>query len=258
MRRTGIGIAVVAGVLLAAAAASGQTAEELVEKNIRARGGLEKMKSVKSMRMTGSMALGGESAPTVLEFKRPGRLRWEFTLDGQTAIQAYDGTAGWAIMPFEGKTEPEKMPAEGIENFKRQADMDGPLVDYKAKGNRIELLGKGTAGGRDAWQLKVTAPDGEQRVVFLDAETGLQVKTVARKTVDGNEVEVVSVIGDYRDVDGLKLPHFFESSVTGVPETQSMKFDRIELNVPLEDSRFGMPKARAPSPPAVAPTPSVS
>ena len=258
MRRTGIGIAVAAGMLLGDAAASAQTAEELVEKNIRARGGLEKIKSIESMRMTGTMALGGESAPTVLEFKRPARLRWEFTLDGQTAVQAYDGTTGWAIMPFEGRTEPEKMPAEEIENFKRQADIDGPLVDYRAKGNRIELLGKGIAGGRDAWQLKITASDGEDRVVFLDAETGLQVKTVARKTVDGNDVEIVSVIGDYREVGGLKLPHFFESSVTGVPESQSMKFERIELNVPLEDSRFAMPRARAPSPPPAAPTPSVS
>lgn len=258
MRRTGIGIAVAVGMLLGAAAASAQTAEELVEKNIRARGGLEKIKSIQSMRMTGTMALGDESAPTVLEFKRPARLRWEFTLDGQTAIQAYDGTAGWAVMPFEGQTEPQEMPAEEIENFKRQADIDGPLVDYRAKGNRIELLGKGIAGGRDAWQLKITAPDGEERVVFLDAETGLQVKTVARKTVDGKDVEIVSVIGDYRDVGGLKLPHFFESSVTGVPESQSMKFERIELNVPLEDSRFAMPKAKAPERPSAAPTPSVS
>lgn len=258
MRRTRIGIAVAAGLLLGAAATAAQTAGELVEKNIRARGGLEKIKSVQSMRMTGTMALGDEAAPTVLEFKRPGRVRWEFTLDGQTAIQAYDGTTGWAVMPFEGKAEPEKMPAEEVENFKRQADIDGPLVDAKAKGNRIEFLGKGTAGGRDAWKLKVTAPDGEERVVFLDAETGLQVQTVARKTVDGNEVEIVSVIGDYRDVGGLKLPHSFESSVTGVPETQSMKFERIELNVPLEDSRFAMPKARAPERPPAAATPSVS
>lgn len=258
MRRTGIRMAVAVGGLLLAAAASAQTAEELVEKSIRARGGLEKIKSVQSMRMTGTMALGDETAPTVLEFKRPGRLRWEFTLDGQTAIQAFDGAAGWAVMPFEGKTEPEKMPAEEVENFKRQADMDGPLVDYRAKGNRIELIGKGSAGGRDAWQLKVTASDGEERVVFLDAETGLQVKTVAHKTVDGNDVEVVSVIGDYRDVGGLKLPHSFESSVTGVPQSQSMKFERIELNVPLEDSRFAMPKPKAPERRSPAPTPAVS
>lgn len=258
MRRTGIGIAVAAGMLLGAAAASAQTAEELVEKNIRARGGLEKIKSVQSMRMTGTMALGDETAATVLEFKRPGRLRWEFTLDGQTAIQAYDGTTGWAVMPFEGKTEPEKMPAEEVQNLKRQADMDGPLVDYRAKGNRIELLGKGSAGGRDAWELKVTAPDGEERIVFLDAETGLQLKTVARKTVDGNEVEIVSVIGDYREVGGLKLPHSFEASATGVPQSQSMKFERIELNVPLEDSRFAMPKAKTPERPSAAPTPAFS
>ena len=82
--------------------------------------------------------------------------------------------------------------------------------------------------------------------MFLDAESGLQVQTVARKKIDGEDVEMVSVIGDYRDVGGLKLPHFFASNVTGVPGTQSMKFDRIELNVPLEDSRFVMPKARAP------------
>lgn len=231
-----------------AASVSGQTADELVEKNIRARGGLEKIRAVESVRMTGTMEVGDEAVPTVLELERPGRLRWEFTLEGQTVIQACDETAGWTVMPFEGKTEPEKMAQAELSSFRRQADIDGPLVDSLAKGYRIELVGKGSAGGRDAWKLKIIAKDGEERTVLLDAGTFLQVGTLSHKKVDGNDIEIESVIGDYRPVAGVQFPYSFESTAKGMPQKQVMKFERIEVNVPLEDARFAMPKLSAPAP----------
>jgi outer membrane lipoprotein-sorting protein len=243
---------VIAFLAAAGLAAGGfaQTADELVEKNIRARGGLEKIRAVQSVRMTGTMEIAGEGVPTVLELKRPGRLRWEFTLEGQTVVQACDETTGWTVMPFEGKTEPEKMPDAEFASFRRQADIDGPLVDFRAKGYRIELLGKDATGGREAWKLKVVASDGEERIVFLDAETFLQVKTLSPKKVDGNDIEIESVVGDYRPVAGVQFPHSFESTAKGMPQKQVMKFERIEVNAPMDDSRFAMPRPAPPAPPA--------
>lgn len=256
MRRWGIGFA--AGILICAAAV-GQTADELVAKNIQARGGLEKIRSVQSMRLTGNMTAGGETMPSVLELKRPNKSRWEFSVGGQTAVQAYDGKAGWMVMPFEGRVEPERMSAEDLDDVALQADMDGPLVDYESKGNRIAVVGKESVVERDAWKLEVTLKNGEIRFVYLDAKTYLQFLTVSTKTIDGKKVELESAIGDYRDVGGLRLPHSFEASAKGMPERQSLKFEKIELNVPIDDARFRMPAAKKSAPaPGPEPTPVVS
>ncbi len=224
------------------------TADELVARSIKARGGLEKIKSVQSMRMTGKMKLADETLPTVLEIKRPAMTRWEFTFDGQTAVQAYDGKTAWMLMPFAGVTEPQKMSPSETADIELQADIDGPLVDAAAKGNTIEVIGREKIEGDvDAWRLRVTRKTGDTRDVYLDAKTYFQVLAVTKRSVDGRDVEIRSRIGDYRDVSGLMLPHSFEASASGVDQTQSLKFDKIELNVPIDDSRFAMPaKPEAP------------
>jgi outer membrane lipoprotein-sorting protein len=231
------------GLWLAAALAAAETADEIVAKNIQARGGLEKIKSIQSMRMTGTMRLGDERLPTTLELKRPNRSRWEFTLEGQTAIQAFDGKTAWMIMPFEGQTEPQIMTDQEAKDIEMQADVDGPLVDAAAKGNTIELLGKEKIdGGVEAWRLRITRKTGDSRDLYIDAKTYLQVLAVSRRTNDGRSVEIRSKIGDYRKVDGVMLPHSFEATASGVPQTQALEFQKIELNVPIDDSRFAMPK----------------
>ena len=243
-------IAAAAVLVLAAAHAGGQTADELIAKNVAARGGLEKLKAVKTMRLTGTMKAGDETMPAVLELKRPNMSRWQFTFDGQTAVQAYDGKAGWMWMPFAGMSEPQAMSAEERQEAEQQADLDGPLVDYKAKGSAIELVGHDSRFRPEDWKLKVTLKSGEVRYVYLDPKTFLQTTTVMTKKIEGSEVVVISTIGDYKDVEGLTLPHSFTASTKDGGETQSLVFEKIELNVPIDDARFGKPKT-----PDKAPTP---
>ncbi len=232
-----------------------QTADELIAKNVEARGGLEKIRAIASMRLTGTLSIGDAKMPSVLEVKRPNKTRWEFTLDGQTAVQAYDGTTAWAVAPFAGKPDPEPMSAEDLKDMELQADMDGPLVDYRAKGHRVELMGLEKIGGRDAWRLKVTLRNGDVRDVYLDLKTHLQIVTVARRMVQGRPAEIESELGDYRQVGDVMLPHFFETRARGVPQKQSVRFEKIELNVPIDDSRFRMPIAKnAPERAQPAPT----
>jgi outer membrane lipoprotein-sorting protein len=244
-------ITAAAVLVLAAAYAGGQTADELIAKNVAARGGLEKLKAVKTMRLTGTMKVGDDPMPALLELKRPNQSRWQFTFDGQTAVQAYDGTAGWMWMPFAGMTEPQAMSAEERQEAEQQADLDGPLVDSKAKGSAIELVGHDAAFRPEDWKLKVTLKSGEVRYVYLDPKTFLQTTTVMTKKIEGNEIVVISTIGDYRNVGGLTLPHSFSASTKDGGETQSLVFEKIELNVPIDDARFGKPKAqdKAPTPP---------
>src|SRR5437879_6147085 len=121
------GIAVLVALPLSA---QNPTVDEIVAKNIQAHGGIEKMKAAKTMRISGKMTLGpGIDAPIVLEQKRPENARMDITLQGMTAVQAYDGKTGWSINPFGGKKDPEVMGEDDRKEMAEQADFDGPLVD---------------------------------------------------------------------------------------------------------------------------------
>ena len=129
-------VAVVAGLAMPAAVA--QSLDEIIAKHIEARGGKAKMDTVKTARASGRMSVGpGMEAPFSIFWKTPTMVRMEFTIQGMTGIQAYDGTTGWSLMPFMGKTEPEKMSDEDMQNIIEIADWEGPLVDWKAKGTPI-------------------------------------------------------------------------------------------------------------------------
>src|SRR5262245_40184255 len=195
------------GVVLCAMLASvamGETVDEIIAKNVVAHGGMEKIKSVKTMRSTGKMVMGqGMEAPFVMTAKRPKMTRVEFTFQGMTGIQAYDGKNAWMVMPFMGKKDPEAMPAEQAKMMDDQADMDGPLVDYKEKGNKIELMGKEQVEGADTWKLKVTKKDTTVTTIYLDAETFLEIKSEGKRKMRGVEVEGETLYGDYKEVDGM-------------------------------------------------------
>jgi outer membrane lipoprotein-sorting protein len=224
------------------APAASLTVDEIVAKNIQARGGLDKLKAVKSVRMTGHMTIGpGTEAPMVIEVKRPDKLRLDVTAQGMTLTQAYDGKNGWQINPFAGNKNAEPMSADELKEAAEQADMDGPLVDWKAKGHKVELVGKEKVEGTDVYKLRVTLKDGNVHYLYLDADSYLDIKAEAKRTVRGTEVETEQTIGDYKDVGGLMIPHSFEAGAKGRPEKQKITVEKIEVDVPIDDSRFAMP-----------------
>ena len=226
---------------LLGAAASAQTVDELIAKSVEARGGLEKMKTVQSLRLTGTLTLGpGLEAPATLELKRPRNIRMEVTIQGSTGVQAYDGQTGWGITPT-GSRNPEPMPPDAVKEMENEADIDGPLVDYKAKGHQVELLGKEKVEGSDTWKLKVTRKNGDVEHIFLDAEAFLPIRSESRRTVRGSEVEIESTIGDYKEVGGLLFPHSIQSGAKGGHGRQTITIEKIEVNPAIDDSRFKMP-----------------
>ncbi|HEX5757828.1 MAG TPA: hypothetical protein VF121_01405 [Thermoanaerobaculia bacterium] len=228
--------------------AQAQTADELIEKNIQAHGGREKMQSVQTMRMTGKMVGQGTEMPVTLEFKRPNNVRMEFTMQGMTGIQAYDGTTGWAVMPFLGKKDPEKMSPEDLKEIEDQADIDGPLVDYKAKGHQVEYVGKADVEGTPAHQLKVTKKNGDVVNLFLDADAFLEIKAEGKSNRRGQEVEVETSFGDYKEVGGLMLAHSIAIKPKGMPHSQQIVIEKIEINPEIAADRFAMPAKEAAKP----------
>ena len=225
-----------------------QTADEVIAKNVAARGGLEKVRAVQSLRMTGTVSMGpGMQAPLVLEIKRGGRIRSEVTVEGKTGVQTFDGTSGWAFMPFMGHTEPQAMPAEAVKDAQEQSDLDGPLVDYQKKGHKVELVGKDKAAGVDAYKLRVTLKSGSVRDIWIDAASWLEVRGEGSRSMGGRIMESETTLGDYRDVDGLKLPHRVDGGPKSRPEKQAIVFSKIEVNPAIDDARFGKPTKRPPA-----------
>lgn len=228
--------------LLLAPVVHAQTVDELLAKYYQAMGGLEKLKALNTMRVTGTFSAGpGVDAPFTMERKRPGKSRMEFTLQGMTGIRAFDGEKTWAVMPFMGKKDPEVGSDEENKNAQEDADFDGSLVDYKTKGHTVELVGKESVEGADAYKLKVTKKNGKIEYDYIDAETYLLVKHEAKVNRQGTELDGETTFSDYKDVDGYMQPFSMESGAKGMPQKQKMTFTKIELNVPLDDSRFAVP-----------------
>src|SRR5262249_2909822 len=222
--------------------------DELIAKNIEARGGMAKLKAVQSSRATGKMVGGpGMEFPISMINKRPNSTRIDFTVQGMTGIQAYDGKTAWMSMPFMGKKDPEAMPADDAKLFIENADMDGALVDYKTKGHTVELIGKEQVEGADASKLKLTLKGGDVRYLYLDAETYLEIKDEGKITMRGTEVETESMMGDYKEVGGLMVAHSIEQGMKGNPQRRKIVIDKVEMNVDLPDSLFAMPAVSADS-----------
>ncbi len=247
MRRILFGIV---GLILFAAPASAQTAEEIVQKFIKTVGGMERIQAVKSLRRAGKFSGGGGfEAVIVEENKRPNMVRQEFSLQGMTQINAYDGQRGWKIEPWGGKKDVESLGEEELKQILEDSDLDGPLINYQQKGNKVEFAGMDDVEGTDAYKLKVTLKNGDVRYYYMDTDYFVPIKIDTKRMVRGAEREYETVLGDYKEVAGWYLPHSIETGVKGSPNRQKVTYEQIEANVNLDDGRF-----RQPPPPGAQPT----
>jgi outer membrane lipoprotein-sorting protein len=224
-----------------AMAAEAPTLDEVLERHYEARGGLDEIRALRSYRSTGTMTMAGMAMPYVTEAKRPGKLRVEFTAQGMTGIQAVDGSSGWHVMPFMGILEPTAMQGDDLRNLRNQADIDGPLVDWQAKGHTVELVGPGEIDGADVVTLKITLNGGGEILSHLDAERYLDLKWQMSTTMNGQPVRVGIDFGDYRPAGALTLPHSMAQTIEGMPGVQSFVIERYEVNADIDDSRFAFP-----------------
>lgn len=229
----------------------GQTSEELVAKNLQAKGGLDKIKAINSIRMTGSFDAGGFKATVGQESKRPGMVRETFSVQGMTQVQAYDGSSGWQISPFGGRKDPELLGEDDVRGLTEDADFDGPLVDAQAKGNKIEYLGHDQVDGDDAYKLKVTLKNGDIFYYYLDPDTYIEIQVEKQQFIRGSVRESVTVLGSYKPVNGVMYPFFIESGPKNNPDARSrITVNKIETNVTIDDSAFKIPAAPAAAKPA--------
>ena len=237
--------------LAAAGTATAAEVDEILACNYETLGGLDNIHGVESARMTGTMNMGPMQAPFTIEFQRPDRVRLEFEVQGMTAVQAYDGETGWAIMPFMGKTEPEEMAEDELKSVQEMAEWEGPLVDWQEKGHSVEFVGVEEVEGTEAYALKVVRAGSEdESTYYLDTEYCLPFMARGTRDIQGNEVAFTQSIGDYKQVGDIVMAHSLISSIGEgqTPVQQAITIEAAELNVDgIDAGRFAMPDAAPPA-----------
>jgi outer membrane lipoprotein-sorting protein len=252
------------------------SASDVVDKNVAARGGLQAWRAVQTMSLAGKMGAGGNQRealavkppdgktrntvstrpveevqlPFLMELKRPRKTRFELEFGGQTAVQVFDGRQGWKLKPFLNRREVEPYTADELKITSTQADLDGPLVDYAAKGTRVELAGEEKVEGRDTYKLKLTMNTGTAIHVWIDAATFLETKIEGQpRRMDGVDHPVEVYFRDYRRVDGLQIPFVLETRVLPVGKTalgfkdpqvpaEKVVIEKVVVNPKLDESLF--------------------
>ncbi|HEV2177580.1 MAG TPA: outer membrane lipoprotein-sorting protein [Terriglobia bacterium] len=226
--------------------AQAQTVDEVIAKNVQAHGGMDKLKSVNTVRMSGKINFGSFEARIVNQVKRPNKVREEFIVQGFAQVRAYDGKTGWQVNPFQGRKDAELLSQDDMKDLQVDADIDGPLVDYRAKGHHAELMGHDSVEGTDCYKIKLTLKNGDVRYYYLDADSFLEIKLETQTSIRGAIQESETYYGDYEQVQGIYYPLAIESGQKGDSNRANVTIEKVELNVPLDDSLFAVP----PAPPA--------
>src|SRR4029077_5640599 len=216
--------------------ATAPTLDELVAKNIEAKGGGQALHALQSLRCTGKLLVNeGQVQFSYTQIKkRPLEVRTEATLQGMTALQAFDGKEGWKISPFQGRKDPERMSADDVKSLMEDAEMDGPLVERKEKGSAIEYLGTEDVDGTQAYKVKVTRKNGDVNFVYLDPDHFLEIRILTQRIQQGALVETETDLGDYEKVNGVFVPTSIEAGHKGDPDKQKTVIDKAEGNVPVD------------------------
>ena len=266
------------------------SAADVADRNVAARGGLQAWRAVQTMSLAGRLGAGGNQRatlhvpvsspgasasqprkssrqalpsarpveevqlPFLMELARPRRMRFELQFNGETAIQVFDGANGWKLRPFLGRRTVEPYTADEMKTTATQADLDGPLVDYAAKGTRIQLTGMDKVEGRDTYNLLLTMKNGASLHVWIDAQTFLETKIEGQpRRLDGTDHPVEVYFRDYRPVDGLQIPFVLETKVLPVAQTvlglkdplvpaERTIIEKVVVNPKLDESLFLRPE----------------
>lgn len=274
---TSIAISLISNLAIAkvqpkASESAGLSAQQIIDKNVAARGGLKAWRAVQSMSMSGKMDAGRQRAqvpevvtnsnlrkvkvdstkslpeakviqlPFTMEMKRPLKMRVELQFQGDTAVQVFDGTQGWKLRPFLGRHEVEPYTAEEMKLASQQQQLDGFLIDYAAKGTKVVAEGMEQVEGKNAYKLKLTLKDGQVRHVWLDTQTFLDAKVDGTRRMDGKPRTVMTYMRDYKSVNGLMLPFTMETTVDGIKDSERILIDKVVMNPQISDKRFTKPE----------------
>jgi hypothetical protein len=235
-----LGLILLGGLALPLSSGAQEGRDALIARSFEARGGIEAWRGVETARLRGKLSMAGREGEFRVELKLPDKVRVELELGEVVHIQVRDGDTGWSQQTGVSPLPPRPLDEVELVSLRQQSDLAGPLLDWQAKGHRVALEGPRKVSGRDVHTFRVTLADGEVQRIDLDAERLLEVRIHGTRTVGGQEVDYLQLPGDYRPVGGLLLPHALTQHIGNL--TQHLEFFSIELNVPIADARFLMPR----------------
>jgi hypothetical protein len=219
--------------------------DELLAKNLEARGGGEKVAAIKTLKSEGKLLFGGQFELALTQYqKAPESVRVEASIQGLTAVQAWDGKEAWQISPFQGRKDPEKMSADDAKAFADDAPIAGALIGARERGSKLDYLGTEDVDGTEAHKLKVTLKNGDVEYVYLDPDHFLEIRIVAQRSVRGTQVESVTDYGDYEEVSGVFFPFSLSTENKADGSRSQTTIEHAEANVPIDDSLFAFPAAK--------------
>jgi len=219
-----------------------QNIEQIISKFVKAKGGYQKLLSVHSQRLTGTITFStNESGPFSVTIEHPFKMREEMEINGKKIIRVLNGNSGWILNPFSSKKDAQPLPLKIVEDMRGAADFNGPLVDYKAKGNVIKYLGKDTANGKLAYKLKVIQKDSIVGYQYIDCTTGLELKWEGKIGAEGKGHLMQSLFGNYKKVDGIMYSFDILSGTPEQPVEQHIIINKVEVNPKLNEDLFTKP-----------------
>ena len=239
MRFSAPRVAAALALTLVASAAQAQTVDEIIAKNLAAKGGTATLKATTSVRTTGRGTMQGAEVSITSSSKRPYYVRNEMDMAGQKIVQGFDGDTLWMAM---GTMPPQALPpGPQTDILKQNSQLDSPLLDYQAKGTTIVLGEPATEAGHKQHHLIVKPKTGPTMHYYIDAETNLESKMVIDVDDSGQKMTMEMRFSDFKSVEGRTVPFTVTQFVNGNQMGQ-MKFEKVEFNVPMDDSIFRLPK----------------
>ena len=214
-----------------------QSADELIAKNLEAKGGSERLKAIQTIKQKSTMTMQGVPVEVTVYNKRPNMIRQEIKGKGELVVNAFDGITPWIINPATGTKQPIAISGPQAVTIREQSHIDGPLVDYKARGYSMEFVGRETLEETRVFHLKMTSPANQVTHIYLDETTGLELKLM----FEVGKVKLEQTFGDYRPVEGIQVAHLVRTFTNGIQQSE-IKIEKVEFNVRMDDALFRMPK----------------
>ena len=211
-----------------------QTLDEIIDKNIAAMGGKEKLLALNTLVMEGTLSFSGQNIPIKLTQVNNKGQKATLTINGMLNYTIQTKDSGWNYFPIQGQTKPEAMPAAVVKEIADGLDIQGPLLNYKEKGHTVELIGKDDVDGTECFKIRLVMKSGLEQTMYIDPSNYYVIKAVEKTKASGKEQEQTQTISNFNK---LESGYVFPLSLTGFGPGE-LKITKIEVNTPVDESVF--------------------
>ena len=227
---------------LVSISAFSQSVDEIIQKYAANMGGLDAFNKISSAKLSGTLTSQGNEFPLTTQLINGKAMRTDVDIMGQTVSNCYFNGKGWKINPLAGVTSPTEITGNELYDFKIQSSMASQLMDYKARGHQVEKLGDETTDGIKAFKIKLTSKDDSKVTTYYISTADYKlIKSITSRQIQGQDMDVETYYSDLKDIGGVKFFMARDSKIEG-EVFQSIKFEKIELNVAIDEKIFAMPK----------------